>query len=157
MALAGAGMSWYVPPMFQSHAFSALFVPVRRGRLALPIFTARIAAGFPSPADDFSDGTLDLNDLIEHPSATFILRVAGDSMVGAGVFDGDLLVVDRSIKPRPGQIVVASLDGEMLVKRLEQRQGRWWLVPANKAYRAQPMPEGAEVWGVVKNVVRSLP
>lgn len=130
-----------------------------KSRLSLPIFSSRVPAGFPSPADDFTDGVLDLNDLIEHPSATFIIRVSGDSMTGSGIFDGDLLVVDRSLKARSGQIVVAVSDGDMLVKRLKRQKGRWWLIPdAPNHSEFQPisMGEDSEIWGVVKNVIRNL-
>jgi DNA polymerase V len=128
-------------------------------RLSLPVFLSRIPAGFPSPADDFIDGVLDLNDLIEHPSATFILRVSGNSMTGSGIFDGDFLVVDRSLKARSGQIVVAVSDGDMLVKRLMRQKGQWWLIPdapAHSEFQPISMGEGSEIWGVVKNVIRNL-
>lgn len=130
-----------------------------RNHLALPVVSSCVPAGFPSPAEDFTDGVLDLNDLIEHPSATFIVRVSGESMTGAGIFDGDLLVVDRSIKASSGQIVVAVCDGDMLVKRLERRKDQWWLVPDSPDhghFAAMPMGENSEVWGVVKNVIRNL-
>jgi len=137
--------------------------PVLDRRLALPFFISRVPAGFPSPAEDFADGALDLNDLIEHPAATFIVRVSGYSMSGAGIYDGDLLIVDRSIKPRSGQIVVAASAGDMVVKRLRSKAGRWWLVPEtqdqggnDETYKAVEMGEGEEIWGVVKNVVRCL-
>ena len=128
-------------------------------RLSLPVFSSRVPAGFPSPADDFIDGVLDLNDLIEHPSATFVLRVSGNSMTGSGIFDGDFLVVDRSLKARSGQIVVAVSDGDMLVKRLMRQKGQWWLIPdapAHSEFQPIPMGEGSEIWGVVKNVIRNL-
>lgn len=136
-----------------------VFTPVAHRRLALPVFTSRVSAGFPSPAEDFADGVLDLNDLIERPAATFIVRVSGWSMSGAGIFDGDLLIVDRSLKPRSGQIVVAVTAGEMVVKRLRLKGGRWWLVPEapeHDEFKAVEMSEDSEIWGVVKNVVRCL-
>jgi len=89
--------------------------------LATPLFQSRIQAGFPSPGDDFKDGSLDLNEhLISHKAATFFVRVAGDSMTGVGIFPGDLLIVDRSLTPTSGKIVIAVLNGEMTVKRLEK-------------------------------------
>ncbi|MEQ9171920.1 MAG: translesion error-prone DNA polymerase V autoproteolytic subunit [Rhodospirillales bacterium] len=123
------------------------------------MFTSRVSAGFPSPAEDFADGVLDLNDLIERPAATFIVRVSGWSMSGAGIFDGDLLIVDRSLKSRSGQIVVAVTAGEMVVKRLRLKGGCWWLVPEapeHDEFKAVEMGEDSEIWGVVKNVVRCL-
>ncbi len=136
-----------------------ILTPVARRSLALPLFLSRVPAGFPSPAEDFADGVLDLNDLIEHPAASFIVRVSGYSMSGAGIFDGDLLVVDRSIPHRSGQIVVAVTGGEMLVKRLRRRKDTWWLIPEtseHSEFQAMPMGEDSEIWGVVKNVIRNL-
>tara|TARA_R110001592_G_scaffold155195_2_gene384885 strand:- start:5080 stop:5520 length:441 start_codon:yes stop_codon:yes gene_type:complete len=136
-----------------------VLTPVAHRRLALPVFTSHVSAGFPSPAEDFTDGVLDLNDLIERPAATFIVRVSGWSMSGAGIFDGDLLIVDRSLKSRSGQIVVAVMAGEMVVKRLRLKGGRWWLVPEapeHDEFKAVEMGEDSEIWGVVKNVVRCL-
>jgi len=136
-----------------------IFIPVARRRLDLTVCSASVPAGFPSPAEDFADGTLDLNDLIEHPSATFIVRVSGYSMSGAGIFENDLLVVDRSIKPASGQIVVAVQDGDMVVKRLKKHRGVWWLFPEapdHPEFSPSPMGEGSEIWGVVKNVIRNL-
>lgn len=146
--------------MFPSSKNPCVLSPVIGRQLALPLFLSRVPAGFPSPAEDFADGVLDLNDLIEHPAATFIVRVSGYSMTGAGIFDGDLLIVDRSIKPRSGQIVVAVTAGDMVVKRLRKKAGRWWLVPESQEhdeFQAVEMGEDSEIWGVVKNVVRCLP
>lgn len=123
--------------------------------MALPLFLSRVPAGFPSPGDDFADTTLDLNELVEHPAATFFVRVSGDSMRHAGIDDGDLLIVDRSREARPGNIVVAVMDGGMTVKQLERRGDDWWLVAANKAYPALQMREDAEIWGVVAHTIKS--
>jgi len=103
--------------------------------LRLPLAASTVAAGFPSPADDYIDVGIDLNEtLIRHPSSTFFLRVSGDSMVDAGIQHGDLLVVDRSLEARPGHIVVAVLDGAFTLKRLARHQGRLRLEAANSAY-----------------------
>ena len=145
--------------MFQVLKYTHILIPVAKKHLPLPLYLSRISAGFPSPADDFADGVMDLNDLIEHPAATFIVRVSGYSMTGAGIFDGDLLIVDRSIKHRSGQVVVAVMDGEMVVKRLKRENEQWWLVPEapdHSEFRAIQMREGSEIWGVVKNVIRNL-
>lgn len=125
--------------------------------LALPIYLSRVPAGFPSPADDYLEGELDLNELlIRNPSATFYVRLAGDSMIKAGLFDGDILVVDRAVKARHRHIVVAVLDGELTVKRLWSRGGVVELRPENPAYEPIRIAEGQEltVWGVVIGCVR---
>ena len=127
--------------------------------LVLPLYLHRIPAGFPSPADDYIESGLDLNDLlVRNPAATFMVRVSGDSMIGVGIHDGDILVIDRSETAVHGKIVVAALDGEMTVKRLHLKDGQCRLVPENKAFR--PIQVGTEqdlqVWGVVVGVVRRV-
>jgi DNA polymerase V len=127
--------------------------------LTTPLYLDRISAGFPSPADDYIEASLDLNTyLIRNPPATFMVRVSGDSMTGAGIHDGDILVVDRSETPAHGKIVVAVLDGELTVKRLVMQDGQIRLAPENPRY--QPITVAAEqdlhVWGVVAGVVRRL-
>ena len=127
-------------------------------RLRIPFFLERIRAGFPSPAQDYVEKTLDLNELcIQHPAATFFVRVQGDSMIDAGILCGDVLVVDRSLKAKHDDIVVASVDGEFTVKRLATRP-RIALIPANKAYKSIEFVEGdqLEIFGVVTSIVRSL-
>lgn len=135
-------------------------IPVRIGRpLALPVYLARIPAGFPSPAEDFEDAPLDLNErYIKRPAATYFIRVTGHSMVGAGIHDGDLLIVDRSVKPVPGCIVVAAVNGELTVKRLMQKQGEYYLKAENPVYPAIRFGEGTElrIWGVVQHVIHSV-
>ena len=126
---------------------------------ALPFFLARVPAGFPSPADDYLESELDLNELlIQHPAATFYVRLAGDSMVNAGLFDGDILVVDRAEQASHGRIVVAVIDGEMTVKRLYSQSGRVELRAENPAYRPIIFDEGREltIWGVVIGSVRQF-
>jgi DNA polymerase V len=129
----------------------------RRGaRLRLPLFTASIQAGFPSPADDYIDQQLDLNELIiQRPSATFFVRVQGDSMQNAGIFSGDILVVDRSLTPVNGTIIVAVLDGEFTVKRLMIEDTGVYLVPENPAYPRLRINSDAQfqVWGIVTYVI----
>ena len=133
-------------------------VPLDPASLPLPLLGRRVAAGFPSPADDWLEGEIDLGRyLIERPAATFLMRVAGDSMLGAGILDGDLVVVDRSLEPRAGHVVVAVCHGEMTIKRLRLlRDGRAVLQAENPAFPefvvCEEMP--AEVWGVVVGVVR---
>ncbi len=124
----------------------------------LRLYACRVSAGFPSPADDHLEGPLDLNaHLVVHPAATFVVRVAGDSMVGAGIRDGDLLVVDRAREARSGSIVVAVVDGELTVKRLRLGPREVRLEAENPAYRPIVVREGAEltIWGVVAHAIRS--
>lgn len=136
-----------------------IFVARSERRIALPLFSAKVAAGFPSPADDYVEGALDLNALlIERPAASFFVRVTGDSMTGAGIFPGDIVLVDRSLEPRNGQIVIAVLNGEMTIKRLRRTREETWLEPENAAYPVLRVSEddAFEVWGVVKNAIRFL-
>ena len=125
--------------------------------LPLPSVQCRIAAGFPSPAEDWVEEKLDLNQLlIQRPAATFFVRVEGDSMLGAGIHPGDLLVVDRSVKATDGKVVLAILDGEFTVKRLRLNPAR--LVAENRAFPDILIGEDCtfEVWGVVTNVIHAL-
>ena len=124
--------------------------------LPLPFFLSHVPAGFPSPAEDYEEGQLDLNDFVNHPAATFFVRASGDSMIGAGIFPGDLLIVDRSIIPRHNHIVIAIVDGEMTLKRLIKRHETGYLKAENPVYPNIPLHEGVEIWGVVKNSVRDL-
>jgi DNA polymerase V len=128
-------------------------------RLPLPLYAARVVAGFPSPADDYIEGKLDLNQhLVKRPAATFFVRVEGDSMIGAGIHSGDILVVDRSLKPCHGKIVIAVLNGELTVKRLEQRKGVLRLLPENNSYPIVEITDAMDftIWGVVTSVIHSL-
>ena len=131
----------------------------RRSRLALPLAGERVAAGFPSPADDYVEVGIDLNEqLIRHPTSTFFMRVSGESMLGAGIHHGDLLVVDRSLDPRPGRVVVAVLNGEFTLKRLVQHQGRLRLEAANPAYPPLELHRcgDVQIWGVAIHVIHPL-
>lgn len=122
----------------------------------LPVFSSKVQAGFPSPADDYIEGYLDLNTkFIKHPAATFVLQATGDSMIEAGIFSGDLLLVDRSIEATDGRIVIAAVNGELTVKRLSKRAGRVQLLPANPQFQPIDITEGSEmvIWGVVTLVL----
>lgn len=124
-----------------------------------PLFESRVPAGFPSPADDYVEASLDLSEeLIQKKEATFFVRVAGDSMTEAGIHDGDILIVDRSVEPDDGAIVVAALDGELTVKRYEVRSGLPYLMPEAEDYDPIPIRDGQElvVWGVVQHVVHDV-
>ncbi|MFM2172135.1 MAG: translesion error-prone polymerase autoproteolytic subunit [Cyanobacteriota bacterium] len=143
------------------HSSGLLIGALRAERtpLRLPLASSTVAAGFPSPADDYIDVGIDLNEaLIRHPSSTFFLRVSGDSMVEAGIQDGDLLVVDRSLDARPGQVVVAVLDGAFTLKRLARHQGRLRLEAANSAYPPLELHQcgDVQIWGVAIHVIHSL-
>lgn len=127
--------------------------------LCIPLYLEAISAGFPSPAEDYVESALDLNQhLIDNPAATFMVRVSGDSMTGAGIHDGDVLIVDRSRTPVPGKIVVAVLDGELTVKRLQRNNGIYVLAPENSSYRPIEIGDAQEltIWGVVTGVVRKF-
>lgn len=124
-----------------------------------PLFEAKVPAGFPSPAADYQEDKLDLNrHLIKNPAATFFVRVTGDSMEGAGIHHGDLLVVDRSVEPRDKNVVIAVINGELTVKRIRIRKNKITLEPENVNYSARQVTEDAEfeVWGVVTNVIHEL-
>lgn len=124
-----------------------------------PLYLSSVAAGSPGPADDAVDCNLDLNELlVENPAATFFVKVHGDSMVDAGISSGDLLVVDRAKTPKEGTIVVASLNGELTVKRLHYENGRLQLVAENIHYPPIDVYEAAQfnVWGVVTHVIHKM-
>jgi len=124
-----------------------------------PLFIGSVSAGFPSPADDYIEGKLDLNEyLIKHPAATFFLRAAGDSMIEAGIHHGDILIVDRAIEPVDNNVVIAVVDGELTVKRIRKSGNELLLVPDNRDYEPVKMAEemNVEIWGVVTNVIHSL-
>ena len=128
-----------------------------------PLDGGTLSAGFPSPATDHDDRRLDINDyLVRNPVATFFFPVEGRSMEGAEIFAGDILVVDRSITPRHGHIVVAFVNGERLVKRLQRRAGRVALLAEHPDYPPLEIGEGDEnvelvVWGVVTGKFKRLP
>lgn len=134
-------------------------VPLHVGALLLPLAHATVHAGFPSPADDYACRRIDLNDvLVTHPQATFMLRVAGDSMRDEGIDDGDMLVVNRALKPRHGHIVVAVLDQEFAVKKLHLRAGRLKLKAGNPTYPEIVPVDGqtVEIWGVVTCCIKQF-
>ncbi len=128
-------------------------------KLDLPFVGNGISAGFPSPADDFLDLSIDLNkELIQNPSATFYGRVKGDSMVDAGLSDGDLLIIDKSLEPTDSKIAVCFIDGEFTVKRIKIERDIIWLIAENKNYK--PIKVTSEndfiIWGIVTTVIKSV-
>jgi DNA polymerase V len=127
--------------------------------LALPLFTGKVAAGFPSPADDYVERSLDLNELlVQKPAATFFARAQGESMLGAGIHPNDILVVDRSLEPVPGRVVICALNGELVVKRLKRQNDQWVLASENSAYPDIAIHDELDmvVWGVVTHVIHPL-
>ena len=131
----------------------------QKTKVVRPLFSCGVSAGFPSPADDYIDRMLDLNELlVQNPAATFFVRVAGDSMTGAGINHDDLLVVDRSLEPISGKIVIAVLNGELTVKRLLKNEKSCELVAENPKYSPIELTEESEceVWGVVTSVIHQF-
>ncbi|MGH9901967.1 MAG: LexA family protein [Pyrinomonadaceae bacterium] len=136
----------------------SIYWPDRSTRRSRPLFLAAVAAGFPSPAEDYVEGQLDLNKhLIKHPVATFYVRVAGDSMVDAGIYPGSILVVDRAVEADDGDIVIARINDELCVKRLRVSGGKVWLLSENCAYAPIEVTEAVdfEVWGRVMHSIRA--
>ncbi|MCK9611284.1 MAG: translesion error-prone DNA polymerase V autoproteolytic subunit [Bacteroidales bacterium] len=129
-----------------------IFKPAQGNKTELPFFSTKISAGFPSPAEDFIEKKLDLNEyLIKNPSATFFIKVSGHSMKNAGIFDGDILVVDRSIEPSDNKIVIGVVNGEFTVKRLTKENNKLYLMPENPDFKPLEINESMDVsvWGVV--------
>ena len=136
-----------------------IYMPDLSTKYRQSLFEAEVSAGFPSPAADYEEDKLDLNRyLIKNPAATFFVRVAGYSMMGAGIYSGDLLVVDRSLEPRDKSVVIAVIDGELTVKRIRIGNKKITLEPENENYSVQQITEDTDfqVWGVVTNVIHAL-
>lgn len=142
--------------MFSSAAYQCL---VSHSYL-IPYVSSAVHAGFPSPADDFLEGQLDLNEyLIHHPSATYYVRVKGESMINAGIHDGDLLIVDRSLEPRENKVVIAVVDGQLTVKRLKKlKNKKFVLVAENPDFPPIEVNEenNVSIWGIVTNVIHPV-
>ena len=118
-----------------------------------------ISAGFPSPADDFKEIRISLdNELVKNKEATFYAKVSGDSMIGAGLDDGDLLVIDRSLSPENGKVAICFIDGEFTVKRIIKRKNKIYLKPENKNYKPIEINEESElvVWGIVTYIIKAI-
>ena len=132
---------------------------ISKGFYEVPMYSNKVAAGFPSPADDYLEDKIDLNQyLVKHPAATFLVRASGESMINAGIFPDDILVVDRSLKAEDGKVVIAVVDNELTVKRYRKRGKNIVLEPENEAYDPIIISEESEafVWGVVTNVIHNL-
>lgn len=121
-----------------------------------PLYSSKVQAGFPSPADDYVEAHLDLNShLIKHPASTFFVIASGDSMTGAGIQSGDMLIVDKSLDATHGKIVIAAIDGELTVKRLCRKEGRVRLLPENQSFPEIDITDEQDlvIWGVVTHVI----
>ena len=137
----------------------AIYQPDQSTKCNRPLFLVPVSAGFPSPAEDYIEGNLDLNTyLIKHPAATFFVKVSGNSMIDAGIHDGDILIVDRSLKPADKKVVIAGVNGELAVRRIRVTKGKVILVSENVDYKPLHVEEemSFEVWGVVTNVIHPL-
>ena len=135
------------------------FIPKKENGLGQWLPEEGISAGFPSPADDFKEPRIRLDrELVKNKEATFYARVSGDSMVGAGLDDGDLLVIDRSLNPENGKIAVCLVDGEFTVKRIKKENNKLYLMPENKKYKPIELKEENElvIWGVVEYVIKKV-
>ncbi|MCX6146395.1 MAG: translesion error-prone DNA polymerase V autoproteolytic subunit [Candidatus Kapabacteria bacterium] len=148
-------------PVLKLHSSSALdiYSALTETELEIPTIQGGISAGFPSPAMDFIDLSIDLNKhLVKHPSSTFYGRVKGQSMRDEGINDGDLLVIDKSIEPIDGKIAVCYIDGEFTIKRIKFDKDSCWLIPANENYK--PIKVSSEndfmIWGIVTHVIKSF-
>ena len=127
--------------------------------LSLPLYESRVRAGFPSPADDYMAGSIDLNTYISpNPTATFLVKVEGDSMIGMHIIPGDLAVIDKSRKAKSGDIVLAYVNGEFTIKRFELKRDGAYLVAENADYEPMRITEAdaGRIWGVVVGTVRTL-
>ncbi|MDQ8038777.1 MAG: translesion error-prone DNA polymerase V autoproteolytic subunit [Rickettsiella sp.] len=140
--------------------FSSVYQCVVSQDCRIPYVSSAVHAGFPSPADDFLEGHLDLNEyLVSHPSATYYVRVKGESMINAGIHDGDLLIVDRSLEPRENKVVIAVVDGQLTVKRLKKlKNKRFVLVAENPDFPFIEVNEenNVSIWGIVTNVIHPV-
>ena len=126
---------------------------------SIPYALSTVSAGFPSPADDFKEIRISLDkELVKNQEATFYARVDGDSMIGAGLEDGDLLVIDRSLYPENGKIAICLVDREFTIKRIKKEKNRLYLMPENKKYKPIELKEGNElvIWGIVEYVIKKV-
>ena len=137
----------------------AIYYPDQSTECKRPLFTVPVSAGFPSPAEDYIEGKLDLNKhLIKHPAATFFVKVTGNSMIDAGIHPRDILIVDRSIEAADNKVVIAVVNGDLTVKRIRVTKDRVFLMSENRDCKPLQIEAetGFEIWGVVTNVIHSL-
>lgn len=135
------------------------FIPDLSESVKLPLVDAFISAGFPSPADDYLEGKLNLNELlIRNPSSTFFARVQGNSMIDAGIHDGDILIIDKSLAPNHESVLICFIDGEFTVKRVKKENGELYLMPQNQNFAPIKVSRDSDfrLWGVVTYCIHSL-
>ena len=135
------------------------FIPKKGNEKGQWLAEEGVSAGFPSPADDFKETRISLDkELVKNKEATFYARVSGDSMIGAGLEDGDLIVIDRSLNPENGKIAVCLIDGDFTVKRIKKEKNKLFLVPENKKYKKLEIKEESEliIWGIVQYVIKKV-
>lgn len=135
------------------------FLPDLENQIELPFISSGIKAGFPSPAADFDESKISLdNVLVKNKEATFYAKVSGNSMIGAGIDDGDILVIDRSLEPQNNKIAICFIDGEFTVKRIKIEDENVFLMPENKNYKPIQIAEENDliIWGIVTYVIKSL-
>lgn len=135
------------------------FYSMEEKTLDIPFYQSNVSAGFPSPAEDFMELDLNLQEyLVQHPSATFCVKVTGDSMQNAGIFSGDVMVVDRALEPKNKTIVLAVLDGEFTVKRIHKKGDLLFLNPENDNFKPIEITQemNFKVWGVVTHIIHKV-
>tara|TARA_B110000003_G_C16234658_1_gene372621 strand:+ start:96 stop:530 length:435 start_codon:yes stop_codon:yes gene_type:complete len=135
------------------------FIPKKENGLGQWLAEEGISAGFPSPADDFKETRISLDrELVKNKEATFYARVSGDSMIGAGLEDGDLLVIDRSLCAKNNKIAICLIDGDFTVKRIKKEKSKLYLMPENKQYKPIEIKEENEliIWGIVEYVIKKV-
>ena len=135
------------------------FIPDYSTEQQISFVDTGISAGFPSPADDFIELTIDLNKhLIKHKDSTFFAKVKGHSMKDAGIYDGDLLIIDKSLEPQDGKIAICQIDGEFTVKRIKKEKDIFWLIAENEDYKPIKVTEENElmIWGIVIHSIKSF-
>ena len=137
-----------------------IYTPKETGKKnRIPFYTEQVSAGFPSPAEDYIEKKLDLNELvIKHPSASYFVKVSGHSMKDSGINDGDILVVDRAIDPKNNDVIIAVLNGELTVKRIKKTRKELFLLPENSDFEPIKVNDEADfqVWGVVTTVIHRM-
>lgn len=135
------------------------YIPDANSNTGLPFVTHDVSAGFPSPAQDFMETTIDLNtELTKNPLSTFFIKVSGNSMIDAGINDKDVLIVDRSLEPGDGKIAICLIDGEFTVKRLKLETDSLYLMPENKAYQPIKVTNDNQlvIWGIVTYIIKKV-
>jgi len=139
---------------------NAILPPNNQQLYQLPFYSSAVAAGFPSPADDHIEGRLDLNKLlIKHPSATFFMRATGDLMSHAGIHNNDILIIDRSIKPTHGKIVIAAINGQLVIRQIKKtKAGKKYLIAESNNTPPLEIKENDEIdiWGIITNVIHPV-